>query len=244
MIAVAAAVLSVGIGDLPRWAPGEQMRALCRPWEFAENPPSQEMAATSNYFTFQEPIPSDVVCPESKPCLIARPDVPRVFSWGQNQYQGFELVLANPTSRPVRLVFPQTLPIVREALSPDGWRMAEAWPCWPWCGNANSATDLKPGHCFRFAVPVYAGELRLTQRFRGVLIGGTLMADSRVEVVSNEFESTLSAVQLLPANDCLGLVPVIDTTVSPGGTARRDARMDLLPVGRTLVQFCAELTSR
>lgn len=238
-----AMVLLLGQSEgLPLWSPGKQVQALCRPWAIGVDPPLSERMVDEQFFTFQEAIPADIACPTNAPCLIARPEILRKFLRGGREYLGFELVLANPTARAIRLVFPEVLPIVRQTFD-NQWRAVEAQPCWPWCGNANDAVDLKAGYCFRFAVPVYAGDLRTRQRFHGVLNSGLLMGDARVELVSNEFESSLSVGQLVPANqDCAPFAELLDTTLQPDSPVAPTVRN--LPLSRSLVDFWSGSESR
>ncbi len=193
------------------FCPGAQVRAFSRPFPFGIDPPPAERKVDEQFFTFQELIPDDVTCPSESLCLVARPQIARRFFWNGGEYLGFELVLANPTRHPIRLVFPGVLPIVRQTLT-NGWVAVEAQPCWPWCGNSVDAVDLRAGYCFRFPVPVYGGDLKTRQRFHAILSGGLLASSQRYELISNDFESFLSPAQLVPISGDCGLGGVtVDT---------------------------------
>jgi hypothetical protein len=233
VLALACASLLVGQEDGVPWIVDYQTGPWTRPWPV--NAPATELdrKGLEDDFAFPEPIPADWPLDIPGVTLIALPDSKRVFHGNGGTWPGFELLLVNPTAKPLRFRFPGESPaILREAF--DGrWRPIESPPLGGFCGNSDTVVDLPPGHLWRFVVPRYGGDLIRPQRFRVLLPGGP--------IVSNEFEGRSTPGQFEPPRDG---DPVLVSTSDSIVDGRESAPLLKLPMARAIKDLWAEAPHR
>ena len=194
--------------------PGKQLSSFCHPFPYTSELSSREKDIFASYYTFPEPMPADLGCVGPDLCLVARIGNPvqAVTLGPEPLFQAFELVLANPGRKPMKLVFSGSLEILREAFNKT-WLPVEAGQCPEVaCGNSSAVVILRPGYCYRFHVPVYGGSTKIRQRFHARLETDALPWPSVTELYSNEFESTISFEQFLVDPKRCELPPLVDTS--------------------------------
>jgi len=99
----------------------------------------------------------------------------------REEYQGMEVILVN-TSGEVQAfnAADSRLPIVREALAPEGlegegeWQPIEYLPS-SFCGNSYHRVFLEPRHQWSFSAPVYDGTVETQMRFALRLESGEML---------------------------------------------------------------------
>ena len=113
--------------------------------------------------------------------LIAFPNEKANF--GKN-YEGFKLVLANPTDKDVKMSASDSrLSIVMQAkIEGEKWRNIEYLPS-SWCGNSYHTVTLPANKSWVFIAPIYNGKIKAKLRF---VLG---------KITSNEFEGSINKEQ-------------------------------------------------